>query len=1010
MRCFGGGATKIEQKRINFSRKEEKMNLSPAREKIRSNLVRLTIDGKQVKAADGWTVLESALAADIYIPTLCYDPDLKSYGACRLCIVEIQGMRGFPTACTTPVQEDMVVHTETGEIQRIRRMIVELAIANHPYECLLCNKSQDCELLEVARHVGVEQRSVDRLRRVMRTRSPDASHPAFDFDPNKCILCGKCVRRCDEIVGVGAVDFAYRGYDTVVNPFAGKPLAQSVCQGCGECVEHCPTGALVAKATLVPEREVETTCPYCGVGCSLYLGVRAGRIVRVRGNEKSPVNKGELCLKGRYGLDFVNHRDRLLHPLIRREGVPKSASASEITKVFRTADWDEALDRVAKGLTQTLERHGPNAIGVLTSAKCTNEDNYLLQKFSRAVLKTNNVDHCARLCHASTVAAALAAFGDGAMSNSIADIDDAEVLLVIGSNTTECHPIIGRKIRRAVRNRGAKLIVADPRQIELSEIAEIHLAHLPGTDVALINGIMRQIVKEGLQDQAFIAERCEDFEPFAASLGAYDLEEVERVTGVAGEKIRQSALLLSKTQNAVILYGMGITQHTNGTDNVKAIANLLMLTGNLGRRGTGFSPLRGQNNVQGACDMGALPVVFPGYQRVDHPAVKEKFQRAWGKDLSGKPGLTMTEMFQAACDGQLKALYVMGENPMLSEPDLSHAQKALAGLEMLVVQDIFLTETAQLADIVLPAASFAEKNGTFTNTERRVQRIRKAINPPGSAKPDWEIIAEISTRLGYPMNYKSSKEIMAEIAMLTPIYGGISYSRLIHGGLQWPCWDRKHPGTPILHQGQFTRGRGKFHVVQDKPPAELPTRAYPILLTTGRVLEHWHTGSMSHRSRVLETLVPESRVEINPVDANRLGVGEGDVISLSSRRGEVQTRAKKSYRVRPGQAFMAFHWGDAPVNRLTNPALDPQAKIPEFKVSSVKAILTVLERAAEDNRFLSALAENPAGVLRSYDLTPEHRRALLNGDIASLEKWIGPLEERLQAWLKVRFRQENIGT
>jgi len=984
------------------------MSIVPAPKRKRSNFVNLTIDGKKVNARNGLTVLEAALAADIYIPALCYDRHLKPYGACRLCIVEIEDMRGLPTSCTTPVQGGMVIKTETKEIQKVRRMIVELAIANHPYECLVCNRSQDCELLKVARYVGVEQKSVERLRRAKLTKSPDTSHPAYDFDSNKCILCGKCVRRCDEIVGVGAIDFAHRGYDTVVNPFAAKPLALSVCQSCGECVEHCPTGALMAKNILVPEREVETTCPYCGVGCSIYLGVRAGRIVRVRGNEKSPVNSGELCVKGRYGIDFVNHRDRLTHPLIRREEVPKSATLSEITKVFRQADWDEALDRVAQGIAKTVDRYGPNSIGVLSSAKCTNEDNYLLQKFARAVLHTNNVDHCARLCHASTVAAALAAFGDGAMSNSISDIDDAEVILVIGSNTTECHPIIGRKIRRAVKNNGAKLIVADPRLIELSEMAEIQLEHLPGTDVALLNGMMRQILKEGLQDRAFIAERCEDFEPFWESLDPYDLKTVESITGVAGEKIRQSARLFAKAKKAIILYGMGITQHTTGTDNVKAIANLLMLTGNLGRQGTGFSPLRGQNNVQGACDMGALPVVYPGYQRVDNPSVREKFQRAWGKDLSEKPGLTITEMFPAAYDRQLKALYVMGENPMLSEPDLNHAKEALARLEMLVVQDIFLTETAQLADVVLPAASFAEKNGTFTNTERRVQRIRKAIDPPGAARPDWEIIAEIATRLGYPMNYKSTAEIMAEIALLTPIYGGIGYDRLTKGGLQWPCWDREHPGTPILHQGQFTRGRGKFHVVHDKPPAELPTHAYPILLTTGRILEHWHTGSMSHRSRVLEMLVPESRVEINPVDAHRLGVGEGDVISLSSRRGEVQTKAKKTHRVRPGQAFMAFHWGDAPVNRLTNPAFDPQAKIPEFKVSSVKAILTVLERAAEDNKFLAALAENPAGVLASYDLTPEHRKALVNGDIASLEKWVGPLEERLQVWLKVRLRQENI--
>ena len=970
--------------------------------------IKLNIDGRAVSVQEGSTVLKAIEKAGRYVPTLCHDPALKPFGACRLCIVEIKGMRGLPTSCTTPAQEGMVVQTETEEIRRIRRTIVELAIANHPYECLLCNKSQDCELLNVARYVGVEQRSIERLRRTKRTRPPDRSNPAFDFEPDKCILCGKCVRRCDEIVGVGAIDFCHRGYDTAISPFGGRPLAQSICQSCGECVEHCPTGALAPKNHLFPEREIETICPYCGVGCSLQVGVRAGKIVSVRGNEKSPVNRGELCVKGRYGLDFINHQDRLTRPLIRREGVPKSVSTGDIDQIFREASWNEALERVAKSIANTVDRYGPNSIGLLSSAKCTNEENYLFQKFGRAVLNTNNVDHCARLCHASTVAAALAAFGDGAMSNSISDIDHAEVLFVIGSNTTECHPIIGRRIKRAIKNNGAKLIVADPRRIELCDMAQVHMDHLPGTDVALLNGMMRVIVEEGLHDQKFIEERCEEFEPFLESLKRYDLKTVEAITGVAGEKIRQGALLFGKAKRAIVFYGMGITQHTTGTDNAKTIANLLMLTGNLGRKGTGFSPLRGQNNVQGACDMGALPVVYPGYQRVDNPAVREKFEKAWGKNLSEKPGLTITEMVQAAYEGQLKALYVMGENPMLSEPDLNHAREALARLELLVVQDIFLTETAQMADVILPAASFAEKDGTFTNTERRVQHVRKALDPPGEARLDWEIIAEISKRLGYPMNYQSSSEIMNEIARLTPIYGGINHDRLNRGGLQWPCSDMKHPGTPILHKGQFTRGRGKFHVVHDQPPAELPTSAYPILLSTGRILEHWHTGSMSHRSHVLETLVPESHVEINPADASRLGAVEGDVISLSSRRGAVQTKVRKTHRVRPGQAFMAFHWREAPANRLTNPALDPQAKIPEFKVASVKAMLTVLEMAAEDNRFLTALAENPAGMLASYDLTPEHRKALVDGDIASIEKWVGPLEERMQVWLKARLKQENI--
>jgi predicted molibdopterin-dependent oxidoreductase YjgC len=522
----------------------------------------------------------------------------------------------------------------------------------------------------------------------------------------------------------------------------------------------------------------------------------------------------------------------------------------------------------------------------------------------------------------------------------------------------------------------------------LSNIADVHLNHKPGTDVALLNGMMLQIVKEGLYDKAFVNARCEDFNPFLKSLNQYDLKTVEGITGVSSDKIRQSARLFGKGKNAIIMYGMGITQHTTGTDNVKAIA--------------------GQNNVQGACDLGALPNVYPGYQKVNDHTVRRKFQKAWGRKLDDKPGLTLTDMFQVSHEGRLKAMYIVGENPMMSEPDLMHARSAMIRLEFLAVQDLFLTETAQLADVVLPAASFAEKDGTFTNTERRVQRVRKAIKPLAEAKGDWEIVANIATKMGYPLNYSSSSDIMDEIAKLTPIYSGISYNRLNNNhGLQWPCWSKKHPGTPILHKDKFTRGRGKFHAIDYTPPAETPSFEYPLMLTTGRVLEHWHTGSMSHRSHVLEALAPESCVEINPADAAQLGIVEGDLITLSSRRGMVQTKVKKTPRVSPGLAFMAFHWGDAPANVLTNPVVDPVAKIPEFKVSSIKAILSVLEKAAKDNAFLAALAENPIKALDSYNLTAEQRAALAAGDIVSIEKWVGPLEERLKVWLKARLAQEK---
>ncbi len=969
--------------------------------------ITLSINGKKITVKKGAVVLSAIEKAGVYVPTLCHDPMLKPYGACRLCLVAIEGLRGLTPACTTIATDKMVVTTETEEIQRIRRTIVEMIIAEHPADCLFCEKSQTCQLLKVARYVGVDGESVTRRRSAKPVRPIDRSLPAFEFDPNKCILCAKCVRTCNEIAGVGAIDIAYRGDQARITTFGELPLSQSLCQSCGECVERCPTGALIPKHPIIPEKEVKTVCPYCGVGCSIYLGVRANRIVRGRGDPTSPVNHGELCVKGRYGLDFVNHSDRLIHPLMRKKAALKINQSKEITESFQAAGWDEALDAVSCGLSQIIERFGPDAVGVLSSAKCTNEENFIIQKFARAVLDTNNVDHCARLCHASTVTAALSAFGDGAMSNSIADIDRAEVLFVIGSNTTECHPIIGRRIKRALRKKGARLIVADPRITELAEAAHIYLGHLPGTDVALLNGIMKQIVDQGLADTRFIEESCEGFGPFRDVLESYPVEAAAQITGVAPEKICESARIFGEAKRAIVLYGMGITQHTCGTDNVKAIANLLMLTGNMGRRGTGFSPLRGQNNVQGACDMGALPNVFPGYQRVDDPQVRTKFETAWGCKLSQQPGLTLVDMIHKAREGSLKALYVVGENPLLSEADLNMARNALAGLDLLIVQDIFLTETAQFADVVLPAASFAEKEGSFTNTERRVQRIRKAIEPPGDARPDWQIVVQVARRLGHDWSYESSSQIMEEIAALTPIYGGIRHDRLDRGGLQWPCRHLDDPGTPILHKGRFSRGRGLFHAVTDRPPAELPSGPYPLLLTTGRILEHWHTGSMSHRCRVLESLAPQSRVEINPADADRLGIEDGDEVSLTSRRGRVRTRVRKTRRVRPGQAFMPFHWSDAPANILTSPATDPVAKIPEYKVASVRAILAVLERAAQDNEFLTTLIENPAGALKAYDLSPAHRTALANGDLEAIEAWVGPLEERVRQWVKSRLEKER---
>ncbi len=881
--------------------------------------ITLTIDGQLVDAKKGMTVLEAALAAGIYIPTLCYDPDLEPYGGCRLCVVEIENMRGLPSSCTTPATDGMVVHTDTPAVNDVRRTIVELLIADHPSDCLSCPKNQQCDLQKIAAYLGITEQRFPKTTTLLPT---DTSNPFFDYDPNRCIRCATCVRVCNEITGVGAIDLAYRGYASIVTTFGGRLLIDSICQSCGECVAHCPVGALAAKDAMQPVREVVTTCPYCGVGCQVILGIRHGQVVKVSGKREGTVNNGRLCVKGRFGItEFVHHPERLTTPLVRRNG--------ELTDVT----WDEALDEVVA----KLGSYSPDEVAVVSSAKCTNEENYIMQKFARVVLGTNNIDHCARLCHAPTVAGLAQAFGSGAMTNSIEEMSGAGCILAIGTNTTEAHPVIGWEVKKAVRN-GGKLIVANPREIELVRYADQWLRHRPGTDVALLMGMCRVIVDEGLYDSSFIAERCENFDAFKESLKAFDLDFVEQTTGVSKERVAEAARMYATNAPATILYAMGITQHSHGTDNVIATANLAMLTGNVGKPSTGVNPLRGQNNVQGACDLGALPNVYTGYQPVNNPAIQEKFEAAWDCSLPAQPGLTITEIFDAAYNGQIKAIYVMGENPVLSEPEAKHAAEALQRLEFLVVQDVFLTETAQLAHVVLPGATFAEKDGTFTNTERRVQRVRKAIEPVGDSKPDWWITCQLGQRIGRSNGFKFAHpyQIMEEIADLTPSYGGISYDRLEDGGLQWPCPTEEHPGTPILHAAMFTRGKGQFVPLEYKPSMELPDDDYPLILTTGRSLFHFHTGTLTRKVKGLNILRSEELVEMNPEDAMALGIADGEMVKVVSRRGAVEAKAKVTEASPVGVVFMTFHFAESPTNQLTNPALDPKSKIPEFKVCAVR--------------------------------------------------------------------------
>lgn len=895
--------------------------------------IKLIVNGEEVEAKRGGTVLEAALAAGIYIPTLCYDPDLKPYGGCRLCVVEIEGMRGLISSCTTPATEGMVVHTNTPKVNQSRRITMELITVNHHGDCLTCAKNQDCELLKIARYLGIEQEHIDRLRKSTQVLPLDDSHPAFIRDLNKCILCARCVRACHEVVCYDAIDVAFRGNSARIATFGDKPIIESICKSCGECVARCPTGALLPRWEKLPAEEVKTICPYCGVGCSLYLGVLDNKIVSVRGDPEGETNKGSLCVKGRWGYDFVNHTERLTTPLIRIPGIPPGASQDgKVDEIFREASWNEALELVAK----KLKDYAPNRIGVIASAKCTNEENYLIQKFARAVLGTNNVDHCARLCHAPTVAGLVQSFGSGAMTNSIDEIGDAACILAIGTNTTENHPVLAHRIVHAVNN-GGKLIVANPYKIDLCRFASIWLRHNPGTDVALLMGMMRVIVDEGLLDSTFIKERCENFDAFSESLQDFSLDFTEQVTKVPQGKIVEAARVFATNRPATILYAMGITQHSHGTDNVLATANLAMITGNVGKPSTGVNPLRGQNNVQGACDMGALPNVYPGYQSVTNPAIRKKFEDAWTYKLPSYPGLTLVEMLEAVYCKDIKALYLVGENPMLSDPDIQHVREALAQLEFLVVQDIFLSETAKFADVVLPGASFAEKDGTYTNTERRVQRARRAIGPIGDSKPDWWIICQVAQELGAKgFDYSHPFDVMEEIRNLTPSYGGISYQRLENGGLQWPCPTDDHPGTPVLHANTFTRGKGRFIPLKYTPPREMPDEDYPLILTTGRSLYHFHTGTMTRKVTVLNVLKPEGVVEISSKDALQLGIAEGDKVRVSSRRGEIVTKAKVSEALPSGVVFMTFHFAESAANILTNPKLDPVSKIPELKVAAVR--------------------------------------------------------------------------
>ena len=898
-------------------------------------LINARIDEKDYQLPMGMTILDACKSAGYDIPTLCYLEDIAEEGACGMCVVEVKKAKILQRACTTMITDGMEITTDSSAVHDARKTNLELALAHHPLDCMTCDADGDCELQELAYQFGIKKSEflVDREAFESPKETSWDTNPFIQFDPQKCVLCRRCVDACENQALVEAIGIAMRGSGSVVSTPFNVPLEGTDCQFCAACVQACPVGALVekprvGKGKIFNLEKTDTVCAYCGTGCdiSLYKD-KKNDLVMARGIEDAMPNKGRLCVKGRYGHEYVNSNERLTKPLIKENGK------------FREATWEEALAYTATRLQEIKDKYGPDAIGVLGSSRCTNEDNFAVQKFARAVIGTNNVDNCARLCHASTIAGLGKALGAAAATNPVEDIKNADVMFVIGSNMTETHPVIAQFVKENKKKRGAKLIVCDPRKTDLAKVADIYIQHFPGTDVALLNGMMKVMVDKGLVNKEFIEAHTEGYEEFVKVVSKYDLDKVSRLTRVDKALIEEAAIVYASALNATVFYTMGITQHSVGTDNVLSIANLALVTGHIGREGNGINPLRGQANVQGACDMGALPDVYPGYQKVADPAAREKFEKAWGVSLSDKPGLPVTEFGDAALSGHLKAMYSMGENPLMTEPDITHVRKGLEALEFLAVQEIFLSETAELADVIFPAAAAYEKKGTFTNTERRVQLLRPAREKPEDAKFDWEIVSLVAAKMGYSMVYRNAAAVMDEVASLTPSYAGVHHWRLEKGGLQWPCPTDEHAGTKILHYGgAFKRPSGKALIspVEYIEAKELPDKEYPILLTTGRILYHYHSGQESRRVKVLDTFVPRNYVEISKEDAEELHIEQGETVRISTRRGSIEVETRISDKPMKGVVFISFHFREASANLLTNAALDPVAKIPEFKVAACK--------------------------------------------------------------------------
>jgi formate dehydrogenase major subunit len=894
------------------------------------------LDGETVAAAEGETILQAALRLGRPIPHLCYRDGLRADGNCRACVVAIDGERVLAPACCRKPAEGMVVDSAGERPRRAQRMVLELLqadMAETPY-------TRDSELDDWAARLGV-----GKPRFPARSQpATDVSHPAIAVNLDACIQCTRCLRACREIQVNNVIGFARRGAQAAIVFDVADPLGESTCVACGECVQVCPTGALMPAGDVgleVAERSVDSVCPYCGVGCQLTYHVRGNRILHVSGRD-GPANSGRLCVKGRYGFDYVHHPDRLTVPLIRRADAPKRAdldpAAHDPFRDFREASWEEALDLAAAGLRRIRDTRGPDALAGFGSAKGSNEEAYLFQKLVRTGFGTNNVDHCTRLCHASSVVALLEMIGSGAVSNPVRDAAHAEVILVIGSHTTANHPVAATFLKNEARA-GKTLVVMDPRRNPIADHATHFLQFRPDTDVALLNAMMNAVIEQGLVDEAFIARRTNGFAELKAHLEPFTPEKMAGICGIDAATIREVARVYAASRAAIIFWGMGVSQHVHGTDNARALISLALMTGQIGRPGTGLHPLRGQNNVQGASDVGLIPMVFPDYQRVDNPQARARFEALWGCELDPKPGLTVVEIMHAVTDGQIRGMYIMGENPAMSDPNLNHARRALASLEHLVVQEIFMTETACYADVILPASAFPEKTGSFTNTDRRVQLGRQALPPPGQARQDLDIIQDIARRLGLDWTYGGPAEVFTEMRRGMSSIAGISWERLEQAGaVTYPCVSEEDPGQPVIFVDDFPTpdGRAKFVPAPFTNADELPDDEFPWVLITGRLLEHWHTGAMTRRASVLDRIEPAPVAMLNPDDLLRVGVRPGEPVRVASRRGAVTAFAGADPGLQPGQVFLPFCYREAAANLLTNEALDPAAKIPEFKFCAVQ--------------------------------------------------------------------------